>query len=1403
MKGHLTRVINRAEDVTQRADTNPYSYIDKEIKEISDLLDKRLSSVEESYAAVQQQDPDNVQTYERELDAESARHLRAKNRLLAALGRLQGRPLPAAATTTTLLTPTNEVLKPFVLTKDHTPSELRLWRDQLATYCEASNMSAKPHSEQVAYVGQCLSTYLIEKIRPKITRDMPVIADSAQTPSVMGLIETEFAARYPLFTRRMAFFDARQPAGMAFSDWYGDLLKLAREADLESLTPAQNIVFRAIFGTTDQALQKRFFAVQELTLEKIETLVREHEVSQAAMKSLRPNGAMAAAVSQPRGNQDRDKIQRLMQEGKCLRCGKPKDSHEGRKCPAVDLKCHKCGKRGHIAPACFAPSQGGRNGRQQDGAKSRNRSKSRGRPKFKRRSPSRSSSRGSSQGSREGKITAVCAIGGYNKAAEKLLVWLAPQKKPRHGPAATFRYACTADTGASETVMAASLAKKFGLKPDKSLRLRLINASRDKMVVQGGVKMTLTVGGHETTTVVQVTTSLKEGVLICLQDLKNLGVVPHDFPRPQYSGSVNTVKPDETEAINDLLKEYSDVLKTNGDKFPPMKGKPMTIHLREDVEITPHKCLTTRPIPLHMQDNAKKLIDELLDSGVIEKVDGPTEWCHRGFFTPKPGRPTEPRLVVNLMPLNRFVKRPVHPFPSPRNVVKAIKPESRYFAKLDLLHGYFQIELDSASSDLVSFLLPDGVYRFKRAPQGLCSSGDEFCTRSDEALAGLPNVIKLVDDILIQASTMEELIASLKAVFQRCRERQITLARKKVMVGEEVNFAGFTVSADGVRPDPKMVAGIADMAPPTNTSELRSFLGLAQQLTMFTPDLAHMTSPLSALLKKNVAWTWEEDQKRAFELTKKNLTSPLIVKAYDPALPTAILTDASRLKGLGYALVQYEDEKMRLIQCGSRTLTDTESRYATCELEALAILHGITSAKHYLLGRQDSFKVLTDHKPLVGLFKKELSDTTNARILRYREKLANFNFTVEWVPGKCHQIADALSRAPVFTPAQEVKETAQNDTAAICSAISADPLLEELASMAAADKEYQEILHAVREKQALRKLPDGHPAKQFKSAWDQLSTYEDTLVVFDADRLLVPRGCRPKILQQLHASHPGITRMRKSAQALYFWPGQSSDIKNFVESCQACRVHLPSQAHDTPRPYPKTSAPMESVSLDLFDCHGRTHLLMVDRNTFYLWVHHLQMLTTAAVTKQLAKWFQTFGNPKTVVTDSGPQFRSEFEAFCRANGITSVKSSAYNPESNGLAETAVKQMKLLMKKVGTSFTQFEEALAHWRNTPGANDRPLSPSEMLFGRRLRANLPFIAPASAKEDSGSPDNSADRLEELHPGDVVTVQDPHSRRWDRTAKVIRIRPSGRSYDIELEGRTTSRNRRYLKRIPREAPR
>ena len=210
----------------------------------------------------------------------------------------------------------------------------------------------------------------------------------------------------------------------------------------------------------------------------------------------------------------------------------------------------------------------------------------------------------------------------------------------------------------------------------------------------------------------------------------------------------------------------------------------------------------------------------------------------------------EERLVAGFTQLNKFVECPIHPFPTAQEIMQSISPDSTWFAKLDAVKGYHQIELDESSRDLTTILLPRGKYRYTRAPMGLTSSSDEFCARTDAALEGLEGTLKLVDDILVTGKDKETILTRLKLVLQRCREHGITLSKKKAKIAQEVKFAGYIVNKEGVKPDPEKKAAILNFPKPANISELRGFFGLANQLGHFIPDLAHVTEPMRQLLRK-------------------------------------------------------------------------------------------------------------------------------------------------------------------------------------------------------------------------------------------------------------------------------------------------------------------------------------------------------------------------------------------------------------------------------------------------------------------------------------------------------------------------------------------------------------------------
>ena len=1003
------------------------------------------------------------------------------------------------------------------------------------------------------------------------------------------------------------------------------------------------------------------------------------------------------------------------------------------------------------------------------------------------------------------------------------------------------------DTGCSRTVIAKNVLDKYGVKYQKdTIGERLVAAGGGELSVNGVIILDGSFTNKHGVTKTRymnclVSDSLHDEVIVSWFDAENVGavVISEDFAPPRCAAVTEELS---EKAREEILQKWYQKFPCLSDVLPdePMKGEPMIINLRKDISTKPRRWFTPVSVPLHFKEAGEKLIKDLEAKNVIRRVDKNTapQFCARGFFVAKPGGVKNGlRLVVDHKEANKQIDRPIHPFVAGTQLLKSIPHNAVYFAKLDALWGYYQIELAEESKHITTFVCEWGTFEYNRAPMGLNCSGDAFCRRSDEALSGIKGVLKLVDDILVYGSSYDQLFQRVEEVLQRCVDHGITLSKKKIEIGTKVTFAGFDVSSEGISPTAERTDAIKNYPAPKNVTGVRGFQGLTQGLSSYAHNLAIMDAPIRELLKKGVAFNWGPDQQASMDLVKSTLTGPLVLKNFNPLLETQVITDASRV-GVGFILRQRDlSGQWRLIQCGSRALNGPESRYAVCEIESLGILYALQKCRHYLVGMTE-FEVLTDHKSLKGVFQKDLAAVENVRLRRCMERLQEYNFRVSHIAGKENVIADTLSRFPASPAPAGSGEL--DDAPCVCKAVQAsedkcfheyvhsirsrvdepDPQLQELISTAENNQEYRQLLACLKEYKHFEDIPsDRPPGKDFWSsyqrAWGLLSIHPTGLIVYNNERIVVPEPARESVICQIHKSHPGINKSQWRFRRDYWWPQYAKDIDLHVKECKECLKFLPSQQRQPLINQNVATHPMEVIGLDLFQSAGHNHLVMVDQFSGFPLVQKLPSISTAAVIRAMAFYFNLFGNPRIVVQDNGTQLTSrDYNAFLEKRGATVIPSSAYFPQANGLAESAVKNVKKLLQQCGDNWEEFDNCLLEWRDTP--NQCGYSPGEIFFARRMKTSLPIlpgktslnsrVAEMAAKNrkelrSKEYQKRAARDMEELEIGSKVLVQDHAGRKhWIREA-TITGKTGPRGYNVKMkDGSESTRNRIHLKPAPPE---
>ena len=943
-----------------------------------------------------------------------------------------------------------------------------------------------------------------------------------------------------------------------------------------------------------------------------------------------------------------------------------------------------------------------------------------------------------------------------------------------HAAGQTYREEGKVDTGAMASCLPQKLLSSIGVSREevKPSRAVLRGISGMDLGNQGVITIPVTCNGKEEDTQFYVTKHGREiilGLPFCKQF--NLITVADVCYQRQISCSLEAVHITEESSVDyrALQKKWKDHLplgKKTGEPledlkriFPTMFDG--TVGLFEgEAQLTltddarPVQ-LAPRAVPQSILPKLKAELDKMEREGIIRPCPEVTDWVHNLVTVIK--KDGSLRVCLDPRNLNKYLVRTVHHTASWEDVQHSLC-HGRIFSTLDAKSGYWTQKLEPQSQLLTAFNTPFRKYCFQRLPFGLSVSSEIFCQKMDQALQGIPGTFPCADDVKVQGSTEERHDLHLLETVAAAKKAGIKFNPNKCNIKKStLEYFGRIITPLGVKPDPKKVESIVNLAAPKDKQELQSLLGSINLLSTFIPNLAQHTNTMRTLLKKGVHFVWTADMQLEMDTIKKSIARDITLTHYDPCKPVIIETDAS-LKGLGAVLIQ-DGRPVRFL---SKALTSAERDYANIERELLAVVFACERLHVYTFGRKVT--IHTDHKPLASIITKPISQAP-PRLQRMLLRLRTYDIDIQYVGANRVLLSDTLSRlikqdqAPSAVPDLDVQiaqilrieanrlQTLQVETAN-------DPQLRQVSEviMGGWPKSMQDLAAHL------------HPYWSFR---DELSIVDG--LVLKGQRVVIPAALREDTLRRLHDAHQGLTSTLHRARQTVFWPGINHDITTTIDLCKECQTHAKTKRRSSSRQL-QASRPMEIVAGDIMAFKTTNYLVAVDYFTGYLMVDRLPSMTSPAVITALQRNIQKFGLFETLLTDNGPCFSSHgFKQFCSDAEINHITSSPHYHQSNGRVERAIQTIRQLMNKCKTEM-EFTLGLVAYHDTPLSEQVP-GPAELLFGRRINSRLsPLTTPSTltaeqkielSQRRSAHLNPPAPQLS-LTPEQPIWIQDPANKKW-----------------------------------------
>lgn len=452
-------------------------------------------------------------------------------------------------------------------------------------------------------------------------------------------------------------------------------------------------------------------------------------------------------------------------------------------------------------------------------------------------------------------------------------------------------------------------------------------------------------------------------------------------------------------------------------------------------------------------------------------------------------------------------------------------------------NAYNQFELEDGAKEILTISTTKGLFQQNRMPFGITTASGYFQRKLEQLFQDMKGVCVYQDDICITALGWKTHLDTLQGVLRRLKDAGLTVDPQKCeFFKKSVVYLGHRISKDGLAKTEDKVQAIKETSRPTNTSELRSLIGMVNFYKKFVPDMARILRPLYDLLKKGRQCEWSKQCETCFNEIKRVIASDAVLTHFNPNLPLYLSTDASN-RGLAAVLThRMLSGEERPIFFASRTLLASEQIYSTIHKECAAIHFGLVRFSQYLIGRK--FTIRCDQKPFTYLLgeRAEIPRMYENRLQRWAVHLAGFNYTIEHIKGKNNVIADYLFMAPGQSSREDEKES-QSFVMYVAKTKNWPIDNRAVREKTQTDKELQQVIQCIK----TQKWPKGDDILVgYRRRKDELR-YEDGLLLW-GNRIIVAKAMRGSMLHLLHKGHFSASKMKARARSLMFWPGMDKEI---------------------------------------------------------------------------------------------------------------------------------------------------------------------------------------------------------------------------------------------------------------------